>query len=134
MRIMKWFSKKNEEKQKNEVASITGETKNVKKSGNFTRQVERNQKGIAFEREGNIEEAIKLYETNVSENFEGNHPYDSLIHIYKKQGKPSEVIRVLEKAVYVFENCVHHQRADRDKKLLKFKERLEREKMKNVNQ
>ncbi|WP_416151141.1 hypothetical protein ACM26V_09310 [Salipaludibacillus sp. HK11] len=41
-------------------------------------------------------------------------------------------IQVLEKAVYVFENNVNIERLDQNRKLIKFKERLE--KAKDLNQ
>lgn len=72
----------------------------------FDKQVERNLKAKKLEKTGNIEEAIKLYEQNISENFEGNFPYDRLTIIYKKRKEIKNVKRVLENAVYVFENVV----------------------------
>jgi hypothetical protein len=34
------------------------------------------------QREGHIDEAIALYEENIAQYFEGNHPYNSLAIIY----------------------------------------------------
>ena len=68
-----------------------------------------------------IEKAIILYEENVSENFEGNFPYDRLIAIYKKRGQISESIRIIKQAIFVFENVVCVNRADRISKLSKYK-------------
>lgn len=93
--------------------------------GNFDKQVERNLKGIQFEKEGQIDKAIELYEANIEENFEGNHPYDRLAVIYRKREQIDDEIRVLEKAIWVFENIVHKERGDRLPKLQKFKKRLE---------
>lgn len=78
-----------------------------------------------MERHGNVEEAIKLYEENVHNNFEGNHPYDRLSIIYRKRNQMEDEIRVLEKAIMVFETFVYKDRADRLSKLEKFKKRLE---------
>lgn len=50
----------------------------------FNRQVNRNLKAIELEKAGNVKEAIKLYEMNIKENFEGNHPYDRLAIIYRR--------------------------------------------------
>ncbi len=94
--------------------------------GRFDKQVERNLKGIQFEKDGQIHKAIKLYERNIRENFEGNHPYDRLAIIYRKRNQIDDEIRVLEKAIWVFENVVHRDRGDRLPKLQKFKKRLER--------
>jgi tetratricopeptide (TPR) repeat protein len=94
----------------------------------FEKQVERNLKGIQFEKEGQLEQAIKLYEANIKENFEGNHPYDRLAVIYRKQGRVDDEIRVLEKAVWVFENVVYKERADRIPKLKRFQKQLDKAK------
>lgn len=93
--------------------------------GNFDMQVSRNLKGIQLEKNGKIDEAIKLYEANLAENFEGNHPYDRLAIIYRKRNQVDDEIRVLVKAIWVFENNVYKERADRLPKLQKFKKRLD---------
>lgn len=93
--------------------------------GNFDKQFDRNLKGIQFEKEGQVVKAITLYEANITENFEGNHPYDRLAIIYRKREQIHDEIRVLEKAIWVFENIVHKERGDRLPKLQKFRKRLE---------
>jgi hypothetical protein len=92
--------------------------------GNFDVQVERNLKGIQFEKEGQVDKAIALYEANITENFEGNHPYDRLAVIYRKRKQKYDEIRVLEKGIWVFENIVYKERGDRLPKLQKFRQRL----------
>jgi len=87
-------------------------------------QVERNLKGIELEKKGEIDKAIKLYEQNISENFIGNHPYDRLALIYRKRNQIDNEIRVLEKAVWVFEKIVYDKRSDRLPKLDRFKRKL----------
>lgn len=94
--------------------------------GAFDKQVERNLKGIQLEKDGRVDEAIKLYERNIEENFEGSHPYDRLAIIYRKRNQIDDEIRVLEKAIWVFENVVYRDRGDRLPKLQRFKKRLER--------
>jgi len=89
-------------------------------------QVERNLKGIELEKKGEIDKAIKLYEQNISENFIGNHPYDRLALIYRKRNQIDNEIRVLEKAVWVFEKIVYDKRSDRLPKLDRFKKRLQK--------
>jgi len=88
--------------------------------------VNRNLKGIKLEKEGKIDKAIKLYEKNIEEEFDGSHPYIRLAIIYSKKGLLDDEIRVLEKAVWVFENVVYKERDDRSQKLDKFKKRLEK--------
>ncbi len=101
---------------------------NAAVSESFLVQVERNLKGKDLEKSGDIEGAIALYEQNIAEGFEGNHPYDRLAVIYRKRKEYSEEIRVLERAIFVFENYVSQQRSDVEPKLEKFKERLEKAK------
>jgi len=55
----------------------------------------RNVMGIKFEKNGNIEESVALYELNLSENFEGMHPYKRLAIIYSKYKLMREAERVL---------------------------------------
>jgi tetratricopeptide (TPR) repeat protein len=94
----------------------------------FNTQVERNLRAIELEKSGQVDEAVLLYEANVSENCEGNHPYDRLAIIYRKRKQLDEEIRVLEKAIWVFENVVYKGRGDRAPKLARFKKRLARAK------
>ena len=93
--------------------------------GNFDKQVERNLKGIEFEKGVQIDKAIEMYEINMEEKFEGNHPYDRLAIIYRKRNQIHDEVRVLEKAIWVFENVVYEERGDRLPKLQKFMKRLE---------
>ena len=88
--------------------------------------VNRNLKGAELEKEFKIDEAIELYEKNIKEEFDGNYPYERLAIIYSKKGLLEEEIRVLEKAVWVFENIVYKGRSDRLPKLDRFKKRLEK--------
>lgn len=90
----------------------------------FAKQVERNLNGIELEKQGRVEEAIELYEKNVEENFEGSHPYTRLAIIYSKQKRKDDEIRVLKRAIYVFENIIPNLRGYETPKLEKYKERL----------
>ena len=94
----------------------------------FGEQVSRNLLGIQYEKQGDVEKAIDLYEQNIAECFDGNHPYDRLAIIYRRKKLYEEEVRVLEQAIYVFENIVHEERTDRAQKLHKFKERLNKAK------
>ena len=73
-----------------------------------------------------INAAISLYEQLTSENYDGSAPYERLIIIYNKLHMDEDAIRVAEHAVYVFSNIVNPARADRETKLLRFKERLDK--------
>jgi tetratricopeptide (TPR) repeat protein len=94
---------------------------------NIDTPLDRNLKGIEFEKQGKVDEAIKQYETNISKNVDGNHPYDRLAIIYRKNKQFDDEIRVLEKAVKVFEHVVATTgRGDGPPKLKRFKERLKK--------
>lgn len=94
----------------------------------FAIQVERNKKAIELQKKGEVNKAIELYEMIIADNFEGNYPYDSLAIIYRNREQFDDEIRVLEKAIWVFENVVNEKRMDRAPKLNKFKVRLEQAK------
>ncbi len=51
-----------------------------------TDPVERNLKGYELEKNGYIENAIRFYQANVEENFQGTYPYERLSIIYRKRG------------------------------------------------
>ncbi|PIF33313.1 tetratricopeptide repeat protein [Flavobacterium sp. 9] len=89
-------------------------------------QAERNLKGAEFEKTGNLEKAIELYEENVKESFKGNHPYDRLATIYKNENDIENEIRVLEKAIIVYEEITLVDRLEGLPKLFRFKNRLEK--------
>lgn len=90
----------------------------------FSIQVDRNLRGKEAEKIGDIELAIQLYEQNVKERFQGNHPYDRLSVIYRGNKMIDEEIRVIKTAIDVFEKDVNVNRPDRDVKLERFKDRL----------
>lgn len=94
----------------------------------WERQYQINQKGMRYEKAGEIDKAIKQYELAISKNFDGNHPYDRLAILYRKRKHFDDEIRVLEKAIWVFENVVADQRAYKSPKIQKFKDRLEKAK------
>jgi tetratricopeptide (TPR) repeat protein len=81
-------------------------------------------KGIEAEKACQIDEAIEAYEKCIELQFDGNRPYDRLAIIYRKRGQYDDEIRVLEKAIWVFENVAYQLRSDVPKKLRRFKERL----------
>lgn len=85
-----------------------------------------NLEAVRLEKAGKTEEAVELYEKAIDNNFIGNGAYDRLRIYYRKNKDIENEIRVLEKAVYVFDEIVYKERADRVKKLEKFKGQLEK--------
>ncbi|MDA9057539.1 tetratricopeptide repeat protein [Flavobacteriaceae bacterium] len=95
----------------------------------YSKLVNRNIKGTKHEKEGRVDLAIKLYEKNINDNFDGSHPYNRLAIIYRKQKDYHNEIRVLNKAIEVFSNLMSTSpRLDIETKLEKFKKRLEKSK------
>ncbi|PIB27890.1 hypothetical protein [Maribacter sp. 4G9] len=97
----------------------------------FDTMVQRNLMGKRLEKEGRVLEAKALYEANISESFEGSFPYRRLAILYRKGKYSREEIRVLEKAVSVFQSLIETGREDIRPKLIEFKERLEKTKLLN---
>ncbi|MFC7062746.1 tetratricopeptide repeat protein [Halobacillus seohaensis] len=96
--------------------------------------VDRNLKGRELEKEGYVDNAIEFYEKNVEERCEGNHPYDRLAIIYRRRKQYDEEIRVLKRAIDVFQSLESSSpRQDVSPKLQKFQERLEKAKEKYAN-
>lgn len=82
-------------------------------------QVDRNLKGIEFEKKGDIEGAKLLYLKNIEEKTDTPHPYERLSLIYKKEGKYKEALEVID---LFFKSGVQNPRIV--EKLTKRKEQL----------
>lgn len=69
--------------------------------------------GIAKEKAGDIDGAIKVYEDNVAHEYAATHSYDRLMVIYRKRKDYCNEIRIINKAIKVFsaENESRAQRA-----------------------
>lgn len=89
----------------------------------WSEQVERNLQAIECERRGDLQEAIELYEANITESFNGTHPYERLSELYLQSNQQDDLLRVLEKAINVFEgveltDCQHkHTQLEQFKKM-----------------
>jgi len=88
------------------------------------RQTERNNEGIQLEKTGKTARAIALYEINIAEGFDGTHPYERLADLYREAGRREDEIRVLKRAVQVFEKMARSGRSDGQPKLDRFRQRL----------
>jgi tetratricopeptide (TPR) repeat protein len=58
--------------------------------------VGRNQRGIAYEKAGNIDAAIAEYEANVADYADAPHPYDRLRSLYNKRKDYANAVRICE--------------------------------------
>lgn len=66
--------------------SVAGQVRHV--------MMARNQQAARHEKEGQVDQAIRLYEANLADGFEGVRPYKGLRQIYTRQGRYVEAIRV----------------------------------------
>jgi tetratricopeptide (TPR) repeat protein len=60
------------------------------------RTAARNNKGIALEKDGNIESAMKIYEENIKDGYPAIHSFQRLMIIYRKLKRYSDEVRVIE--------------------------------------
>lgn len=65
----------------------------------------RNNDGIAFEKGGGIEEAIKVYEENIELGFPAMHSYTRLMIIYRRLKDYDNEQRVIRRAIEVYEKA-----------------------------
>ena len=74
-----------------------------------------------------IDKAIEHYEKSIGYNFQGSHPYNRLAILYRKNKDYDNEIRVLRKAIEVYEIIERvAQNESQSIKLYKFKERLDK--------
>jgi hypothetical protein len=85
--------------------------------------VEKNHLGMSCESTGDIDHAILCYEACIRNSFDGSHPYDRLIAIYRKLKRPPDELRIIKKAVRVFEKA-NSGRPDAHPNLKKYQEQL----------
>jgi tetratricopeptide (TPR) repeat protein len=62
----------------------------------FSEMANRNILGKDLEKSGRVEEAIRIYEENVAEDYDTPFPYERLAILYHKQKKYDNEIRVIE--------------------------------------
>lgn len=64
----------------------------------------RNNKGMEYEKDGDIDSAINIYEENILDGYPAHHSYKRLMVLYHKQKDYENEIRVIERALEVFGN------------------------------
>jgi len=78
---------------------------------------------VLLEKSRKVEEAITLYEAIIAQDFEGSYPYERLAKLYFKRKMYADEVRVLQKAIAIFEKST---RNDARFKLFQFRTRLEK--------
>lgn len=78
-----------------------------------------NNKGIAFEKQSDIDSAIEAYENNLRIGYLANHSYNRLMIIYHREKRYEDEVRVIKKAIEVFSPDARYS-----KDVAKWQERL----------
>lgn len=61
-----------------------------------------NNEGIQYEKQGEIDKAINVYEQNITDGYPATHSYDRLMILYRKRKEYDKEIAVIEKAIEIF--------------------------------
>lgn len=73
----------------------------------LNRAVERNLRGIQLEKDGQTDAAALLYEANVQDGFDGDHPYNRLRVIYTRKKDLRRALAICERAVPALRSQPH---------------------------
>jgi len=65
----------------------------------LNKTVSLNNEGVEFEKNGNVEAAIKCYEENILLGYPATHSYNRLVILFRKQKLYAEELRVIDKAI-----------------------------------
>ena len=90
--------------------------------------MQRNEEAERAFQNGDAERAIQLYETSISEEFVGSHPYERLASILEHRRNPAGALRVCEAFTELAASGNMPRGAQRsaDRKLPEFEARIER--------
>lgn len=86
-----------------------------------------NNKGIAFEKQGDIDSAIEAYENNLRIGYLASHSYNRLMIIYHREKRYEDEVRVIKKAIEVFSSDARYE-----KDIIKWQERLNKLEQNNL--
>lgn len=81
--------------------ALQSKSKQDEINNNWRITAELNNKGIAFEKEGKIYEAIEVYEENLQIGYPASHSFDRLMILYRKLKDYNNEIRVIERALQI---------------------------------
>lgn len=94
----KWLKAVSERQRRDEQEAIISKT------------AELNNRGIAFEEEGDIASAIKVYEENVALGYPARHSYERLMVLYRKQEDRENELRIIKLTLEKFPNDTKTQK------------------------
>jgi hypothetical protein len=95
---------------------------------NFEAAMQRNEEAELAIEGGDTEQAIKLYEISIREEFVGSHPYERLASVYESRHNLTEALRVSEAFTRLAASGRMPRGAQRsaDRKLPEFEARIQR--------
>ena len=85
--------------------------------------VERNEQGTLHEKLGEVNLAIRVYEKNVEDLFDDEHPYERLRLIHSKREQFQDALKVCERFVFMADTLIGMQIPD-EEELTKKRERF----------
>lgn len=62
----------------------------------------RNNEGVAYEKDGRIDDAIAVYEENIKVGYPAAHAYERLMILYRKRKEYAQEVRVIRRAIEVY--------------------------------
>ena len=95
---------------------------------NFEAAMRRNEEAELAIESGDTEQAIRLYEISIREEFVGSHPYERLASVYESRHNITEALRVSEAFTKLAASGKMSRGAQRsaDRKLPEFEARIQR--------
>lgn len=81
----------------------------MNRSTDMVEEAVNNQSGTMAEANGDIDQAIKVYEKNIKKEIADSFPFDRLMVIYRKQKRYKDELRVINRGIEVFNNQLERQ-------------------------
>jgi tetratricopeptide (TPR) repeat protein len=81
----------------------------MNRNADMVEEAVNNQSGAEAEANGDIEEAVQLYERNIKSGIANSFPFDRLMVIYRKQKRYKDELRVINRGIEVFNNLLEKQ-------------------------
>lgn len=81
----------------------------MNKTDDLVDEAANNQSGAKAEANGNVEQAIQLYEKNIKKDIADSFPFDRLMILYRRQKRYKDELRVINRGIEVFNNQLQRQ-------------------------
>ena len=81
----------------------------MSRNADMVEEAVNNQTGAEAEANGDIQQAVKLYEQNIKRGIADSFPFNRLLVIYRKQKRYKDELRVINRGIEVFNNLLEKQ-------------------------